>query len=127
MNSLLILNKYVGETPLACMERFRAEHPEYEGVKMTYAGRLDPIASGVLLVLTGGRVHEKESYLGLPKTYECTALLGVATDTYDVLGMIDAKTLSTIVERVGGAADRVRFGQRHPLLLLHHHHHHNPK
>lgn len=89
MNSLLILNKRVGETPLACMERFRADHPEYRGVKMTYAGRLDPIASGVLPVLTGDRVHEKDSYLGLPKTYDCTALLGVSTDTYDVLGISD--------------------------------------
>lgn len=87
MNEVLMLNKQVGETPLACMERFRASHSEYQGVKMTYAGRLDPIASGLLVVLTGEKVHEKERYLGLPKTYECTALLGVATDTYDVLGI----------------------------------------
>ncbi|MEI8224190.1 MAG: hypothetical protein WCG20_03655 [bacterium] len=87
MNEILLLNKQVGETPLACMERFRDTHPEYQGVKMTYAGRLDPIASGLLIVLTGDKVHEKEAYLGLPKTYECTALLGVATDTYDVLGI----------------------------------------
>lgn len=87
MNEVLILNKQIGETPLACIERFRAAHSEYVGVKMTYAGRLDPIASGLLIVLTGEKVHEKESYLDLPKVYECTALVGVATDTYDVLGM----------------------------------------
>jgi tRNA pseudouridine55 synthase len=91
MNELLLLNKEVGETPLVCMNRFRLEHSEYQDVKMTYAGRLDPIASGLLLVLTGDKVHEKDDYLYLPKTYECTTLLGVATDTYDVLGIPKSK------------------------------------
>lgn len=87
MKDFLLLNKQVGETPLACMDRFRVEHPEYQGVKMTYAGRLDPMASGLLLVLTGDAVHKKDEYLTLRKTYTCTALLGVETDTYDVLGL----------------------------------------
>jgi tRNA pseudouridine55 synthase len=108
MNSVLVLNKQVGETPLACMEQFRDTHPEYQGVKMTYAGRLDPIASGLLIVLTGDKVHEKESYLGLPKTYECIALLGVKTDTYDVLGIPVGDPLLE-EERVDSAAGRVRL------------------
>ncbi len=87
MKELVLLDKQVGETPLACMERFQAAHPEYAGVKMTYAGRLDPIASGLLLVLTGDAVHTKDQFLGLSKTYECTAILGASTDTYDVLGV----------------------------------------
>lgn len=108
MKEVLFLNKQVGETPLACMDRFRVEHPEYQGVKMTYAGRLDPIASGLLIVLAGEKVHDKESYLKLPKTYECTALLGVATDTYDVLGIpIEAPLLEE--ERVDAAGRRVRL------------------
>lgn len=86
MNELLLLDKQVGETPLECLERFRGGHPEYQGVKMTYAGRLDPMAEGLLLVLAGDKVHEKEKFLKLSKTYECTAILGVETDTYDVLG-----------------------------------------
>lgn len=87
MKQVLLLSKQVGETPLGCIERFRAAHPEYESVKMTYAGRLDPIADGLLLVLAGEAVHDKDEYSGLSKVYECTALLGVSTDTYDVLGL----------------------------------------
>jgi tRNA pseudouridine55 synthase len=87
MQDILILNKKVGETPLECLERFRAERPEYQGIKMTYAGRLDPMAEGLLLVLAGEKVYEKESFLKLAKTYECTAILGVESDTYDVLGL----------------------------------------
>ncbi len=87
MNPVLLLNKQVGETPLACIERFRAAHPEYVGVKMTYAGRLDPIAEGLLVVLAGDAVHRKDEFSNLPKVYECVAVLGVSTDTYDVLGL----------------------------------------
>lgn len=87
MKDVLVLTKQVGETPLQCIERFRGTHPEYRDVKMTYAGRLDPVAEGLLLVLAGDRVHDKEQFLKLPKTYECTALVGVGTDTYDVLGV----------------------------------------
>lgn len=87
MQQVLLLNKQVGETPLECINRFKKTHPEYEAMKMTYAGRLDPMASGVLLVLAGDKVHNKESFLKLPKTYECVAVLGIETDTYDVLGL----------------------------------------
>ncbi len=87
MKDVLVLTKQVGETPLQCIERFRGAYPEYKDVKMTYAGRLDPVAEGILIVLAGDRVHDKEQFLKLPKTYECTALVGVGTDTYDVLGV----------------------------------------
>ncbi len=86
-DSVLVVNKLVGETPLECISRFRNDHPEYLQVKMTYAGRLDPMAEGVLLVLAGDMVHKKDDFTKLPKVYECTAILGIETDTYDVLGI----------------------------------------
>ena len=89
MLKVLKLDKKVGETPLECLERFRADNPEYAKVKMTYAGRLDPLASGVILVLTGEECKKKEKYLGLDKEYELTILFGLATDTLDVLGLIE--------------------------------------
>jgi len=55
---------------------------------MTYAGRLDPMASGVMLVLTGEECKKKEKYLKLDKEYEFEILFGFATDTYDILGKI---------------------------------------
>lgn len=88
MKDPIILYKRQGETPLACMERYRATHPELAGVSMTYAGRLDPLAEGVLLVLAGETVHEKESYLKLDKEYVVKVLFGFATDTHDLLGMV---------------------------------------
>ncbi len=83
----LYLQKKKGETPLACVERFRADNPDYEGLPMTYAGRLDPIATGELLVLVGDECKKKDEYLGLDKEYEATVLLGLQTDSYDILGI----------------------------------------
>lgn len=87
MEKVINLYKQVGETPLECLERFRVHHPEYQNIKMTYAGRLDPLAEGVLIVLAGDAVHERAAYLELPKTYTIKVLIGVATDSYDLLGM----------------------------------------
>jgi len=55
VNKKEILNLYknMGETPLECLERFKVENPKWQGVPMTYAGRLDPMAKGLLLVLAG--------------------------------------------------------------------------
>jgi tRNA pseudouridine55 synthase len=54
---------------------------------MTYAGRLDPMASGLLLILTGDETKNKEKYLKLDKEYKFEVLFGFATDTYDLLGI----------------------------------------
>jgi tRNA pseudouridine(55) synthase len=86
-----IIHKKVGETPLEAIERFRAGHSEYAdlaSVPMTYAGRLDPMAEGKLLILIGDECKNKEKYLGLDKEYEVEILFGVDTDTHDVLGRI---------------------------------------
>lgn len=88
MKKVIILNKKEGETPLQALEFFRQKHQIYKYVKMTYAGRLDPMASGLLLVLSGEQVKNKEKYLTLDKEYNFEILFGFATDTYDILGKI---------------------------------------
>jgi len=87
--SILNLYKRAGETPLACMERFRAFNPDYLGVPMTYAGRLDPMAEGVLVVLAG-KIKEatKKELLAFDKVYEFEVLWGFETDTFDALGLV---------------------------------------
>lgn len=93
MKDILNLYKARGETPLERIERFRAAHSEYKNVPLSYAGRLDPMAEGVLLVLVGETNKEREKYLNLDKEYTFDVLFGFATDTYDLLGvMTDAAT-----------------------------------
>lgn len=88
MKNVITLYKNEGETPLECVNRFRNDHPDYRDIPMTYAGRLDPLACGELLVLAGEKVHEKEAYCACDKEYYVEALLGIETDTYDVLGIL---------------------------------------
>lgn len=88
MAEILKLYKEVGETPLECIHRFKAKYPEYVETKMTYLGRLDPMAEGILLVLAGD-TRDKEKYLNLDKTYEFEVLWGFESDTYDILGILD--------------------------------------
>lgn len=91
MQKVTILNKKEGQTPLQALEFFRSKNKEYEGVKMTYAGRLDPMASGLLIVLAGEETKNKEKYLNLNKEYLFEVLLGFKTDTYDILGKVTDK------------------------------------
>lgn len=94
-SEILKLYKNLGETPLECIERLRLEKPEYKDVNMTYLGRLDPMAEGLMLVLAGD-TREKDKYLSLDKTYEFEVLWGFATDTYDILGIVtDTGTMPT--------------------------------
>ncbi len=86
--AILRLYKNKGETPLESLLRFKKDNPEYKNEKMTYAGRLDPLAEGLLLVLVGEECKNKEKYLGLDKEYELDILFGFSTDSYDVLGKV---------------------------------------
>lgn len=58
------------------------------GVKRVgHAGTLDPLASGLLIVLIGREWTKHQAhFLHLDKVYECEIRLGVETDTYDRLG-----------------------------------------
>src|SRR3982750_279229 len=87
MPEIIKLYKRLGETPLECIERFRLEKPEYATTNMTYLGRLDPMAEGLLLVLAGN-TRDKKKYLEWDKTYEFEVLWGFASDTYDILGLV---------------------------------------
>src|SRR3989344_2617350 len=108
MKSILILNKREGETPLAALLRLRAKSKKYENIKMTYAGRLDPMASGVLLALLGEEIKNKEKYLALDKEYEFEVLFGFATDTHDILGKVTSSKVLTNI-RTNDIRDNLKF------------------
>jgi tRNA pseudouridine55 synthase len=80
--------KKCGETPLEALERLREIKPEFKNKTLSYAGRLDPMAEGVLLVLVEEENKQREKYLSQDKTYEATMLFGIETDTYDILGKV---------------------------------------
>jgi len=89
--AIISWNKKYTETLAVTVKRFRTEHPEYARSKITYAGRLDPMAEGLVILLTDDDVHQKKQYLALDKIYEVDFFYGVSTDTYDVLGVVIEK------------------------------------
>ncbi|MBX4198524.1 hypothetical protein KW782_04310 [Candidatus Parcubacteria bacterium] len=97
---MILFYKYKGETPLQALERLKKDYPQYKNSILSYAGRLDPMAEGLLLILEGSENKEREKYLGLDKEYKLEILFGIETDTYDVLGKVvnvsDAESLSNV-------------------------------
>lgn len=90
---MITIYKKEGELLSSLVVRARTEYQISSEESVTYAGRLDPMASGVMILLVGKEeiAKEKASILQLPKVYEFEILLDVSTDTHDVLGIIDAK------------------------------------
>ncbi len=114
-----VINKQIGETPLEALERFRAEqvaqgHTELTDVPMTYAGRLDPMAEGELLILIGEECKKKEAYLGLDKEYEVEIVFGIETDTYDVLGLVNVNDTNITPQAVDVSSYVGTFSQSYP-------------
>lgn len=99
MKKVIILNKKEGETPLESLENFRRKNKEYKDLSMTYAGRLDPMAHGILVVLVSDEINKKEKYLNLKKEYEFEILFGFATDTYDILGKLEKRARGVLAQK----------------------------
>ncbi len=88
----IVLTKKVGETPLSLLDKFRDKNTWIGDKKLAYAGRLDPMASGKVLVLIGDECKKQDSYLGLDKEYEFEVLFGFSSDSGDVLGLAEYDT-----------------------------------
>jgi len=116
----MVLNLYkkLGETPRERLERLRTARKEYTHEVLSYAGRLDPMAEGVLLCLVGGANKRREAYLDLDKEYVLDILFGFSTDTYDILGRVmdtgDADTLTKSQIEKGLNEFRGTINQQYP-------------
>lgn len=55
--------------------------------KATHTGTLDPMAEGIVVVLTGADRFSKEKYALWRKTYRFEVLFGITTDSLDLLGL----------------------------------------
>lgn len=98
-STIVFIDKQKGETLADLLVRFRKEQNLGNDIKITYAGRLDPMASGVVPLLVGDARFSKEEYIGKDKVYELDILFGVETDTLDMLGFITSTTFSKKLER----------------------------
>lgn len=106
----IVTEKRVGETPLVALERARQEYTLPANIPLTYAGRLDPMASGALLILIGEECKKQAHYHTLDKEYKVELLFGISSDTADVLGVasttppsvLDATACRTVLKTLHG-------------------------
>jgi tRNA pseudouridine55 synthase len=84
MDKILLVDKPKGLTSFRVVERIKRKFK----VKVGHTGTLDPIATGLLVILTGQRTKDASSFLKLDKSYEVKAILGIETDTFDSEGKV---------------------------------------
>ncbi len=87
-DGIVALNKPSGPASAQCLLPFKRQGQK----KIGHAGTLDPLASGVLIVLLGQATKLSGWLLaGGHKTYSGTIRLGIETDTWDMEGRIIAE------------------------------------
>lgn len=86
---ILLIDKPTGWTSFDVVAKIR----RLSGVKKVgHAGTLDPLATGLLIVLVGKTYTKlQDSFVKQDKTYLCTVKLGLSTDSYDIDGQIVAQ------------------------------------
>ncbi len=106
LSGLIVIDKPVGPTSHDVVGRVR----RLAGIRRVgHAGTLDPLAGGVLLVCLGRATRFIEYLVGLPKVYEATIRLGVATTTYDAEGEItDERPVALTAEAIAAALEAFR-------------------
>lgn len=117
-NNILAVIKPIGLTPLDVIKALKLESTEFAKEKIGYAGRLDPMAEGLLLLLIGNENKNKKKYENLSKSYDIEILFGFKTDTYDILGRILESKEDLVVDFTKGEEALKsyigRFSQEYP-------------
>lgn len=89
---VLLVNKPLHWTSFDVVNKLRYEMKQKLGIKkikVGHAGTLDPLADGLLIICTGKKTKEIESFMGLEKKYSGTITLGSTTPSYDLETEID--------------------------------------
>ena len=61
---------------------------KYIGRKIAYAGRLDPMARGIIPILFDNECYDMNTYTNKNKIYNVKIMIGISTDSDDPLGLI---------------------------------------
>ncbi len=97
-SGVLIVNKHAGVTSHDIVGKIRRL---FHTRRVGHAGTLDPMATGVLVVLIGRAAKASEYLTGNAKHYRAGLRLGLRTDTEDISGVVlreHAGTLPTFEE-----------------------------
>lgn len=96
IDGALVIDKPSGKTSHDVVEAVRRLLGFRE---IGHLGTLDPLATGVLVLLLGRATRLARFYTGRRKRYDCTVRFGFATDTYDSDGEAQGPDLAPALER----------------------------
>jgi tRNA pseudouridine55 synthase len=102
MNGLLLIDKPIGMTSHDVVYRVRRTL----GTKAVgHAGTLDPMASGLLILLIGEATKVSDHLLNGNKSYEVKVKLGVSTDSMDMTGIVTSeRPVTSSIQEIESAA-----------------------
>jgi tRNA pseudouridine55 synthase len=113
LNGVLLLDKGEGPTSHDIVALAR----RVLGVRrIGHAGTLDPLATGLLVLMVGKATRLASFLSGMDKTYRGSLRLGISTDTYDRAGTpsgparevnVDLETLVRVMDKFRGAVTQV--------------------
>ncbi|PWU06581.1 MAG: tRNA pseudouridine(55) synthase TruB [Verrucomicrobia bacterium] len=85
LEGILLIDKPSGCTSHDVVDRVRKK---LKMKRIGHAGTLDPLATGLLIILVGKSTKASQYLISLDKEYEATLLLGQVTDSQDADGQI---------------------------------------
>jgi len=85
LNGILVINKPSGITSHDVVDRIRRK---FHMKRVGHAGTLDPLATGVLVLLVGKSTKLFDKFVGFDKAYRSTFILGTTTDSADIQGKV---------------------------------------
>ncbi len=111
-SGVLVVNKHAGVTSHDIVNRMRRL---YGTRRVGHTGTLDPMATGVLVVLIGRATKASEYLISESKHYRATLRLGITTDTEDTTGAVltecdripDAETLQAALTAFRGSIRQI--------------------
>lgn len=84
MEGIYLVNKPLGLSSYDVIRHFK----NYTKEKIGHAGTLDPLASGLLIVLVGKATKLSNKFINYSKVYEGEITFGYSTNTYDSEGEV---------------------------------------
>jgi tRNA pseudouridine55 synthase len=107
-DGLLLVDKPSGPTSHDVVDRVRRT---FQLRKVGHGGTLDPMATGLLVILLGRGTKLSERIMGSDKEYEGTLRLGVSTDSQDIDGeVLEERDYREVTEEAVRAEMRARRG-----------------
>ena len=98
VNGIILVNKPKGWTSQDVLSKLKKH---FHVDRIGHAGTLDPLATGLLVVLLGTSTKLSDYLLSDEKEYECEILIGKASDTEDITGnILDKKDVLNPIDNI---------------------------